>query len=37
MSKILITGVDGFTGRFDDYAGSAGHEVVGISHRAITT
>lgn len=38
MSRILITGVDGFTGRYlaTTLAGQ-GHEVVGISHSAIAT
>lgn len=37
MSRVLITGVDGFTGRYLTTALAAqGHEVVGISHSAIT-
>lgn len=36
MSKILITGVDGFTGRhLTALLAEQGHEVVGISHSAI--
>lgn len=36
MSRILITGVDGFTGRhLVKMLASQGHEVVGISHRPI--
>lgn len=38
MSRILITGVDGFTGRhLAVYLASHGHEVVGISHSPITS
>lgn len=37
MSKILITGVDGFTGRHATaLLAGQGHEVIGISHSAIT-
>jgi len=36
MSKILVTGVDGFTGRYLTAAlAGAGHEILGISHREI--
>jgi nucleoside-diphosphate-sugar epimerase len=36
MSRILITGVDGFTGRYlTTLLAGQGHEVVGISHSAI--
>ncbi|HEY0122707.1 MAG TPA: GDP-mannose 4,6-dehydratase [Rhizobium sp.] len=36
MSRILITGVDGFTGRYlTTLLARQGHEVVGISHSAI--
>lgn len=36
MSRILITGVDGFTGRhLAAYLAAQGHEVVGISHSPI--
>lgn len=36
MSRILITGVDGFTGRYlATLLAGQGHEVVGISHSAI--
>lgn len=36
MSRILITGVDGFTGRYlATLLAEQGHEVVGISHSAI--
>ncbi len=36
MSRILITGVDGFTGRYlTTLLAGQGHEVVGISHGAI--
>lgn len=38
MSKILITGVDGFTGRYlAKTLAELGHEVVGISRSAIST
>lgn len=38
MSRILITGVDGFTGRhLTALLASQGHEVFGISHRPITS
>lgn len=37
MSRILITGVDGFTGRhLTALLAKQGHEVVGISHGAVT-
>jgi nucleoside-diphosphate-sugar epimerase len=37
MSRILVTGVDGFTGRhLTALLAEQGHEVVGISHSAIT-
>ena len=37
MSRILVTGVDGFTGRhLTELLAKEGHEVVGISHSAIT-
>ncbi|MBA4756472.1 MAG: NAD-dependent epimerase/dehydratase family protein [Sphingobium sp.] len=37
MSRILITGVDGFTGRhLTALLAEQGHEVIGISHSAIT-
>lgn len=37
MSKILVTGVDGFTGRhLTALLAEQGHEVIGISHSAIT-
>ncbi|MES2159346.1 MAG: GDP-mannose 4,6-dehydratase [Pseudomonadota bacterium] len=37
MSRILITGVDGFTGRYlAKLLASQGNEVVGISHKPIT-
>ncbi|MGE6693733.1 GDP-mannose 4,6-dehydratase [Sphingobium limneticum] len=37
MSRILITGADGFTGRYlAQQLYSEGHEVVGITHSAIT-
>jgi len=37
MSRILVTGVDGFTGRhLTALLAEQGHEVVGISHNAIT-
>lgn len=36
MSRILITGVDGFTGRYlATLLAAQGHEVIGISHSAI--
>lgn len=38
MSRILVTGVDGFTGRhLTALLAQQGHEVIGVSHRAITT
>lgn len=38
MSRILITGVDGFTGRhLAAFLGSQGHEVMGISHSLISS
>lgn len=38
MSRILITGVDGFTGRYlTALMASRGEEVIGISHSPITT
>lgn len=37
MSRILVTGVDGFTGRhLTELLAKEGHEVIGISHSAIT-
>lgn len=37
MSRVLITGVDGFTGRhLTTVLAGQGHEVVGISHRPVT-
>lgn len=37
MSRILVTGVDGFTGRhLTELLAEEGHEVIGISHSAIT-
>jgi nucleoside-diphosphate-sugar epimerase len=37
MSRILVTGVDGFTGRhLTALLAEQGHEVVGISHSAVT-
>lgn len=37
MSRILVTGVDGFTGRhLTALLAQQGHEVIGISHSAIT-
>lgn len=37
MSRVLITGVDGFTGRhLTTVLASQGHQVVGISHRSVT-
>lgn len=37
MSRILVTGVDGFTGRhLTTLLAEQGHEVIGISHSAIT-
>lgn len=38
MSRILVTGVDGFTGRhLTALLAQQGHEVIGVSHSAITT
>ena len=38
MSRILVTGVDGFTGRhLTALLAEQGHEVIGLSHSAITT
>ncbi|NML88110.1 NAD-dependent epimerase/dehydratase family protein [Sphingobium sp. TB-6] len=37
MSRVLITGVDGFTGRhLTTVLAGQGHEVIGISHRPVT-
>lgn len=37
MSRVLITGVDGFTGRhLTTVLASQGHQVIGISHRPVT-
>lgn len=37
MSRVLITGVDGFTGRhLATVLASQGHQVIGISHRPVT-
>jgi nucleoside-diphosphate-sugar epimerase len=38
MSRILVTGVDGFTGRhLTALLAQQGHDVIGVSHSAITT